>query len=160
MHIATSPNSCQKRSRPAVTCAKADALLTQPFDAVIYHGDSDQLRELYRAGGGPQRRDCLGAGLRPRGPACRWSACTLGARSASTPQREESGTRQPDDNRLINHKLSPVTLRAGLQNSPGRISTAYRLFYGGDDERVFLAGAALLMSASALADECDNATAA
>lgn len=26
--------------------AKADALLTQPFDAVIYHGDSDQLREL------------------------------------------------------------------------------------------------------------------
>ena len=25
---------------------KADALLTQPFDAVIYHGDSDQLREL------------------------------------------------------------------------------------------------------------------
>ena len=26
--------------------AKPDALLTQPFDAVIYHGDSDQLREL------------------------------------------------------------------------------------------------------------------
>lgn len=26
--------------------AKADALLAQPFDAVIYHGDSDQLREL------------------------------------------------------------------------------------------------------------------
>ena len=26
--------------------AKADALLTQAFDAVIYHGDSDQLREL------------------------------------------------------------------------------------------------------------------
>lgn len=26
--------------------AKADNLLTQPFDAVIYHGDSDQLREL------------------------------------------------------------------------------------------------------------------
>ena len=26
--------------------AKADVLLTQPFDAVIYHGDSDQLREL------------------------------------------------------------------------------------------------------------------
>lgn len=26
--------------------AKVDALLTQPFDAVIYHGDSDQLREL------------------------------------------------------------------------------------------------------------------
>jgi len=26
--------------------AKADSLLTQPFDAVIYHGDSDQLREL------------------------------------------------------------------------------------------------------------------
>jgi len=26
--------------------AKADTLLAQPFDAVIYHGDSDQLREL------------------------------------------------------------------------------------------------------------------
>lgn len=26
--------------------AKPDALLAQPFDAVIYHGDSDQLREL------------------------------------------------------------------------------------------------------------------
>jgi RHH-type proline utilization regulon transcriptional repressor/proline dehydrogenase/delta 1-pyrroline-5-carboxylate dehydrogenase len=26
--------------------AQSDVLFTQPFDAVIYHGDSDQLREL------------------------------------------------------------------------------------------------------------------
>ncbi len=47
--------------------AKADALMTQAFDAVIYHGDSDQLRDAVRAGRRTRRRNCLGAGLRARG---------------------------------------------------------------------------------------------
>ncbi|RDT53934.1 trifunctional transcriptional regulator/proline dehydrogenase/L-glutamate gamma-semialdehyde dehydrogenase [Escherichia coli] len=32
--------------RARITLAAVDGLLSQPFDAVIYHGDSDQLREL------------------------------------------------------------------------------------------------------------------
>ena len=39
-------NSCRRRSRSAFALRKPISCLTRPFDAVIYHGDSDQLREL------------------------------------------------------------------------------------------------------------------
>ncbi|VTO28451.1 trifunctional transcriptional regulator/proline dehydrogenase/pyrroline-5-carboxylate dehydrogenase [Klebsiella pneumoniae] len=46
--------------------AKAEQLPGQAFDAVIYHGDSDQLRELCEQVAAARRGDCLRAGLRPR----------------------------------------------------------------------------------------------
>ncbi|MCS5873824.1 1-pyrroline-5-carboxylate dehydrogenase [Klebsiella pneumoniae subsp. pneumoniae] len=38
--------NCRGRSAKRIRFAKAEQLPGQAFDAVIYHGDSDQLREL------------------------------------------------------------------------------------------------------------------
>jgi RHH-type proline utilization regulon transcriptional repressor/proline dehydrogenase/delta 1-pyrroline-5-carboxylate dehydrogenase len=66
--------------------AKAETLTTEPFDAVIYHGDSDQLRELCEQVAARDGAIVSVQGF-ARGEICCWSASILNVRSASIPPR-------------------------------------------------------------------------
>ncbi|VTN15648.1 Bifunctional protein putA [Raoultella terrigena] len=90
--------------------AKEADLTAQSFDAVIYHGDSDQLRAPVRAGGGAGRGDRFGTGIRPRRnqPAAR---APLYRALAERQYRGGGRQRQPDD-----HRLRPIPAGGVGQN--------------------------------------------
>ena len=76
--------------------AKTDNLLTQPFDAVICHGDSDQLRELCdRDRWRPMHAAIVSraGALRAGKPTCCWSSVSVrGALAPASTRRRQAVT--------------------------------------------------------------------